>query len=70
MGYGKKSLMSTDRISSDEKATSCLLSLMNSHTEALMCNQMQCVEATKSRVGGMKLVQLSLIFYGYASRND
>lgn len=57
-------------MSSDEKATSFLLSLKNSPTEALMLKQMQHVEATKSRVrGGKKLVPLILISYVYISRN-
>lgn len=58
-------------MSSDKKATSFLLSLKNSPTEALMLNQMQHVETIKSTFReGMKLVQLTLIFYVYISCND
>lgn len=58
-------------MSSDKKATSFLLSLKNSPTEALMLNQMQHVETIKSMFReGMKLVQLTLISYVYISCND
>lgn len=58
-------------MSSDKKATSFLQTLKNSPTKALMLNQIQCVETTKSTFReGMKLVHLTLISYVYVSSND
>lgn len=58
-------------MSSDKKATSFLQILKNGPTEALMLNQMQHVETTKSTFReGMKLVHSTLITRNVHIEND